>query len=931
MAASALPLDSVLLHGHVPDVVSGLTPIRPLPASQKINLCIGLPLRNQDELTELLHNLYDPTCPAYHQFLTPADFMSRFGPTEQDYQAVLAFAQTNGLAVTQMHDDRRLLDVSAPASTIERTFRVTLHEYRHPTENRTFYAPDREPSVAVGLPVADVWGISDYPRPHPQNTGPRTQPVKTFAKPNLGSGPGGTYRGYDFRAAYLPGVTNLTGAGQTIGLLQLDGFYMNDITSYQSQARLPGTPTIQTVLLDGFSGTPVSANGNAEVSLDIEMVLSMAPVLSTVIVYEGNPSSFYPTHVLSRIVSDNLARQVSSSWSWSGGPNATVDTYFQQMAAQGQSFFQASGDSDAYLFGAMDSSASSTTPVSSPYVTCVGGVTLSTDGSGNWLSETVWNWDDGTGSSGGISSYYAIPTWQQGVSMAGNQGSTSYRNIPDVALCADNVYVCYSNGWSASFGGTSCAAPLWAGFTALVNQQAAIQAMPSPVGFLNPALYGIGKSAKAATVFHDTTTGNNTNTTSPTSFYAVPGYDLCTGWGTPNGLSMIQALVPPVPCLTLASTKLNDTIQGNGNGFADPGETIFETIVWTNSYGVTATNITATLATGTAGVTLLQATSAYPNIPILQAASNATPFVYRLSHTLAAGTTLLFTNILQTGNNSFTQTFSHIVGESGLGAPVTNSFSVTNTIFIPISSTVYVTNLVTTTSTNVITNVTASVRLNFTRDNKLVIAARHPDGTGVMLSNKNGGIGANYGTGTLPGPTTNTTFSDSAGTSISSGTAPFAGTFAPNGTLASLNGKTIAGAWVLCLTNTSSSATGNFFDWGLTIVSQPTFYSNAFFNTPPVASNQTISIAYHGSTNLMLRATDADGDPLTFQIATPPTHGALSNFNTNSGAIAYSAFGGYSGTDVFTFVANDSITNSAPATVAITIAAPFKGSVLLIQ
>jgi subtilase family serine protease len=911
--------------------VSGLTPIRQLPDSQKINLCIGLPLRNPDELTSLLHDLYDPASPAYHRFLTPADFMARFAPTEQDYQTVLAFAQTNGLAVTQMHSDRRLLDISAQAADIERAFHVTLHEYRHPKENRTFYAPDTEPSVAPGLPVADIWGISDYPRPHPQNTGPQVKPLPSSATPNLGSGPGGTYRGYDFRTAYVPDATNLTGAGQSIGLFQVDGFYMNDITSYKSQAGLPGTTTIQTVLLDGFSGTPATLNGNSEVSLDIEMVLSMAPALSTVIVYEGNPANFYPAHVLSRIVSDNLARQVSSSWSWSGGPSSTLDTYFQQMAAQGQSYFQASGDSDAYLFGAMDVSANSETPVSSPYLTCVGGVTLSTDDSGNWQSDTVWNWNNGTGSSGGISSYYAIPSWQQGVNMANNQGSTTYRNIPDVALTADNIYVCYSNGWSASFGGTSCAAPLWAGFTALVNQQAAIQAMPSPVGFLNPALYAIGKGAKAASVFHDTTTGDNTSTTSPTSFYAVPGYDLCTGWGTPNGLNMIQALVPPLPYLTLVSASFNDTIGGNGNGFADPGETIFETIGWTNSYGVTATNVIATLSAGTVGVTLLQATSAYPNIPIQHAASNATPFIYRLAHTLAAGTTLVFTNILQTGTCSFTQVFSHIVGESSLGAPVTNYFAVTNTIAIPISSTVYVTNLVTTAAPSIITGVTASVRLNFSRDKYLVIATRHPDETGVMLSKENGGTGNNYGTGTPTGPATNTVFADNAGTSITTGTAPFAGTFAPNGALASFNGKTVAGAWVLCLTNTSSSRTGTFYDWGLTIVSRPIFYSTAFFNTPPVASNQSVCVAYQGTTNLILRASDANGDPLTFQIATPPTHGALSNFNTNSGAIAYSAFDGYSGTDVFSFVANDTFTNSASATVTITISPPFKGSLLLFE
>jgi len=108
------------------------------------------------------------------------------------------------------------------------------------------------------------------------------------------------------------------------------------------------------------------------------------------------------------------------------------------------------------------------------------------------VSETVWNRGSGVGSSGGISTTYAIPTWQQGLSMTANQGSTTFRNFPDVALTGENVYVLYNNGGSGTFGGTSCAAPLWAGFTALVNQQAVANGRAT-VGFINPALYTIGK------------------------------------------------------------------------------------------------------------------------------------------------------------------------------------------------------------------------------------------------------------------------------------------------------------------------------------------------------------------------------------------------------------------------------------------------------
>ena len=155
----------------------------------------------------------------------------------------------------------------------------------------------------------------------------------------------------------------------------------------------------------------------------------------------------------------------------------------------------------------------------------------------------MWNWGyDGSG--GGISTTYPIPSWQQGISMAANQGSTTMRNIPDVALTADNVYLIANNGQSGSIGGTSAAAPLWAGFIALVNQQAAASGRP-PVGFLNPALYALGQQAAYTLGLHDITTGNNRSDQSPSQFDAVAGYDLCTGWGTPNGSNLVKALVAP--------------------------------------------------------------------------------------------------------------------------------------------------------------------------------------------------------------------------------------------------------------------------------------------------------------------------------------------------------------------------------------------------
>ena len=418
------------MNDHVPRVVTSLKlqPIGLLASETRLHLAIGLPLRNREALNTLLQQIYDPASPQYRHYLTPEQFTEKFGPTEQDYQAVIAFAKANGLTVTTTHPNRMVLDVEGAASDVEKAFQVKILNYQHPTEARTFYAPDVEPSVPLGVTILDIIGLNSYSRPHPNLIArPISQPAGVM--PNAGSGPFGTYIGNDFRAAYAPGVS-LTGAGQTVGLVQFDGYYTNDIAAYESQAGLPSV-TLSNILLDGFSGAP--GGNNIEVALDIDMAISMAPGLSQVIVYEGSPNIFIPNDVLNRIATDNSAKQISCSWGWSGGPWATTDQIFQQMAAQGQSFFVASGDYDAYYPpGAVDDPYHYGTPAASPYVTSVGGTFLTTTGpSGNYLSETVWNPGSDVlplgyiGSGGGVSTYYSIPYWQQGVSMSANQGSTT--------------------------------------------------------------------------------------------------------------------------------------------------------------------------------------------------------------------------------------------------------------------------------------------------------------------------------------------------------------------------------------------------------------------------------------------------------------------------------------------------------------------------
>ncbi len=542
------------LPGHVPRGVSQLQATGRVAPTNWMRLAIGVPLRDPAGLDDFLAQLYDPASPNYRQYLAPEEFTARFGPTEQDYEAVQQFARANGLTILETHGSRLLLDVGGPAAAVERALHITLRTYQHPTEARQFFAPDTEPMVAADLPVADVQGLSDFSKPHPKLK--KVDQARAVSRNGSAPDGSGAYFGDDFRNAYVPGTT-LTGAGQMVGLLEFDGFYASDIAAYAAAAGGGRSSiVIQPVLLDGFNGVPTRGqdSGDPEVSLDIEQAMAMAPGLSKIMVFEGGPNGLQ-NDVITSMAANSGVKSLACCWGWGGGPSTTTDNLFKQLASQGQSFFNASGDSDAFTVGvnsanSVDDPSGQNAPSSSPYITQVGGTTLTMNGTGaTFASETVWNWGGGEGSSGGVSSYYTIPSWQTGISMTANLGSTTQRNIPDVAMVADSVFTYDSDGSPDQLGGTSCAAPLWAGFTALVNQQAANLGQ-SPVGLINPAIYAIGKGQSAgytyAACFHDTTTGNNFWSGSPNKYPAVAGYDLCTGWGTPKGTNLINALANAV-------------------------------------------------------------------------------------------------------------------------------------------------------------------------------------------------------------------------------------------------------------------------------------------------------------------------------------------------------------------------------------------------
>jgi subtilase family serine protease len=623
---------------------AGIKPVGRLPGSQQLRVALTLRLRNQEELQGLLHDLYDPNNPSYRHFLSVEEFTVRFGPTVADYDCVAQFAKSNGLTVTHTAINRLVLDVSGPVSAIEQAFGVTMQVYQHPTEPRTFHAPNVEPSLDPSVPVQGIEGLSDFEPPHPADL--RLASPTQNATPNAaGSGPNGAFLGSDIRAAYAPGVT-LDGTGQTVGILEFSNYNLSDIQMYFSRVSQPLKVPVVNAVLDDIDQCGNCNTGVSEAALDIELAISMAPNLSAVIVYEG----FFPEDILNQMATDNIAKQLSCSWVWVVDAFA-VDPIFQEFAAQGQNFFTASGDAGATtpLCSGLSSVCNpSRFPSEDAYVTSVGGTILTTSSPGGpWQSETAWPL-----SGGGVSSHdFPIPSYQVPLINSANQGSTTIRNYPDVAAIAQGVYFC-ANGGCATTGGTSASAPVWAGFLALANQQTG----GSSIGSLNSSIYAIAQGANYANDFHDITSGNNFNPASPNLYSAVAGYDLVTGLGSPNGQSLINALAPAAtgPSFTLSSPpgtlsispggQVTATITVTGvNGFS--GAVSLRATFLGQLTGITASFSPASITgSGTSTLTISAANvPLHTSIPIVVTGTSGA-----FSHTTYLNLTALMASLVET-------------------------------------------------------------------------------------------------------------------------------------------------------------------------------------------------------------------------------------------------------------------------------------------
>lgn len=575
LAVVAGQAQSVMTH-HVRDAVRNerSQSTGRLPLNQQLQLDLVLPLSDPSGLKVFLADIYNPASPNYHKFLTPKQFTARFGPTQDQYDAVLRFAKDYGLEVVGGSRDGMDVQVRATVGTIETAFHVNMRTYRHPTENREFYSTDTEPTVDLPFNLWHISGLDNYSIPHPMREsrdefaaahGVDAKQVVSHA--TTGSGPSASFLGSDMRAAYY-GNGSLTGAGQNLGLLEYYGTNLTDLTTYFKNVGQTNNVPITLLSVDGTSTSCNYPNcDDGEQNLDMTQAIGMAPGLASLTMYIGSTD----TAIISAMTTHNpLPTTIGCSWGWTPADPSTLDPYFEKMAAQGQNFFAASGDSSTW------SRRVEAWPADDAYVVSVGGTDLVTaSAAGPWKSETAW-----VDSGGGISpDSIAIPSWQMlsGVINSSNRGSTSLRNGPDVSANANfTFYTCGDQQACQAnyYGGTSFAAPMWAAYIALVNQQLASQGQGT-IGYINPTIYAQNVNASTyAADFHDVTSGTSG------SYSAVTGYDLVTGWGSPNAglLAALTGGSQSGGSFTLSASPSSVSIAQGGNGSTTITSTVSGTL-----------------------------------------------------------------------------------------------------------------------------------------------------------------------------------------------------------------------------------------------------------------------------------------------------------------------------------------------------------------
>ncbi len=528
-------------------------------------MSINLKLRNISALQQYVQQMYTPGSYLYHRYLRPAEFAAQYGPTAQQVQQVTDYLRAHGFTITRARPGDTVIDFSGTVAQVQQAFAVQIRLYRS-RQGRVFYANSSAPRIplALQLLIVNINGLNNaithtHPPLQPEPAGGQRSP-RTPACPGPGSNalnyltPAQFASAYNFTSAYNAG---LHGEGQSIALFELDLYTPSDIGNFQACYDGGSLTRINTVLIDG--GPTAQTQGGLEVELDMEIELAMLHNLTNLFVYEAPNTDTGYNDEWAQILADDIPI-VSDSWGicepdLSGTNIAAEQQYFIQAGAQGQTLLAAAGDSGAYDCG--DNTLNVDDPASNTYMTGVGGTHLNINGDSSYNSESAWS-DIGsaTGSGGGISTLWSMPSYQTGPGVINGTYSSGTpchaasgqycREVPDIAMNADPsvgylVYCtivaasCSPSSPFARVGGTSAAAPMWAAIVALADQYALLHG-GNNLGFLNPLLYTLlNSSTLDVRAFHDVTSGNNLY------YPATSDYDMATGIGTGNAYGFVLA------------------------------------------------------------------------------------------------------------------------------------------------------------------------------------------------------------------------------------------------------------------------------------------------------------------------------------------------------------------------------------------------------
>ncbi len=528
----------VIIRGSEKTALAGAKSLGPVDDNERLEVTIKVrPKKPLDSLSS--SNAFSATLPRFRTYMSRDELNAAHGADPQDITKIEDFARMHKLVVVESSPAERRVVLSGTAANFNAAFGTKLEHFEHP--DGTYRG--RTGALTVTSDIADivegVFGLDNRPqaRPHYQWHNPEMAAMKPESGNVAARASSGSFTPPQLAKLYdYP--QGLDGTGQCVGIIELGGGYRpTDLKTYFKSLGLQ-TPKVLTISVDGGRNQPTNANSaDGEVMLDIEVVAALAPKATIAVYFAPNTDQGF-LDAVSKALHDNTNKPSVISISW-GGPEASwtaqslqqYNQVFQTAAALGVTICVAAGDNGS-TDGETDGKQHVDFPASSPYVLGCGGTKVVSSGSAI-SSETVWNENPNSATGGGVSAVFPVPTYQSTVRIPppADSGQTAGRGVPDVAGDADPAsgYQVRVDKQNLVIGGTSAVAPLYSGLIALMNQK-----LGTPVGFLNPIIYG--PRASGASLFNDITAGNNG------AYQASKGWDACTGWGSPDGNKLLTFL-----------------------------------------------------------------------------------------------------------------------------------------------------------------------------------------------------------------------------------------------------------------------------------------------------------------------------------------------------------------------------------------------------